>query len=965
MSPTSSIAATPPIARAAPRTLIALAIITLASCALASALTAQGTGKVAGRVVDSTSTPVAGALVHLQDTQFESITDRSGAYRIDPVPAGRYTLTVRAPGFVPESSLVELTAGATLTHNVSLRRSPVRLREVVVQGSPRLAETKASALARQRNADNIVSVLSGDEIRSLPNFNAAEAAGRIPGVSLERDEGEGKFVQVRGTEPRLQNVTIDGAHVPGTEADRIPKLDNVPSDLLAAIEVSKTLTADMDADAIGGSVNLVTKSAQGKPRGYIAGQFGQINLLSRNTYQGSLTYGGRFGSDGKLGVLLGGSADKNSRGINDVEPAWGMYDAPGGSQVSAPNEWSQRDYLYERTRYGLGGSADYRFDDGNDVYVRGLWSLFHNYGTRYVYDLSGDAVPTDVSSGTIPNVSIERTSQFRTPAEQMWGGTLGGTHDLSRGKFDWAFNAAGTRQQEKNYRTSTFAYTGPDLTIGYAASDVKYPRYSYASAGDSLAAASPANYALDGYSLSDHLTTGRDLGGTANYELPWQMSDHPSTFKIGFKYRDERKDFTSQEARFSYSGTAAPPTLQTILSDFSDPDYYKRLSEGYTITPSINNSAANAYEDTHQGDFTNKQDPVQDSLSSYNGSEKIYAGYLMNTTNIGALRVNLGVRVEATHASYLGHVLTQAADSAGNPIGDPQLSTVTGTKNYTDWFPSVQLRYAIAPSTNVRLAFTRGIARPNYPDLAPNQSGSICNTCANNPDLSGFTSGNPDLRAQHAWNYDLLAEHYLGNVGVISGGIFYKDLSDVILTRREIYTGPGPFNGYTGFLPVNGGHGWLVGQEFAWTQRFASLQGWLGGFGVDANYTHTESRVLVDPASGREAPLLRQSPNIANAYLTYDRYPLSGRIGWTYNGEMIGAYGDGTATANGDNYFYPHSQVDGSIVWNVTRAAALQLQVLNINNAVFGFFQGKPGQEYNFQREYYGQTFFLGARYGF
>ena len=394
-----------------------LALAIAAGLATPSRAEAQATATLVGRVTDTTGSAITHAVLHVAGTSLTVLTDANGGYRINQVPAGAQLVIARAFGFRPDTESVALAGGAAMTRNLTLHAATQRLAEMVVRESPRMAETKAAALAKQQNADNFVAVLSGDEIRALPNFNAAEAAGRIPGVSLERDEGEGKFVQVRGTEPRLSNVTINGVHIPGTESDRIPKLDDVPSDLLAAIEVSKTLTADMDADAIGGSVNLVTKTPEGRPRGYVAGQYGQIDLLSRNTYQGGFTYGGRVGPEEKLGFLLGGSADRNNRAINDVEPAWGMYDAPGGSSVSAPNEWSIRDYLYQRERYGFGGDLDYRLDATSDVYVRGLWSLFKNYGTRYVYDLSGDAVPSGPTTGSIPGVGLERTSQFRTPVE--------------------------------------------------------------------------------------------------------------------------------------------------------------------------------------------------------------------------------------------------------------------------------------------------------------------------------------------------------------------------------------------------------------------------------------------------------------------------------------------------------------------------------------------------------------------
>src|SRR5665213_431010 len=936
----------------------------IATVALNTQLGAQQPDVViAGRIADSAAFAVPGAIVHVRGTRLGAITDANGRYRIAHVPAGAETIVIHALGYAPDSVLVSLAAAGSAIRDIVLRPAAQRLSQVIVRTSPRLAETKAAALARQRNASNIVSVLSGDEIRSLPNFNAAEAAGRIPGVSLERDEGEGKFVQVRGTEPRLSNVTVDGVHVPGTEADRIPKLDDVPSDLLGAIEVSKTLSADMDADAIGGTVNLVTKTPEGPPHGYIAGQYGQIDLHSRNTYQGSLTYGGRFGEDGKLGFLLGGSADRNNRSIDDVEPAWGVYSTPSNGSVSAPNEWSLRDYLYQRERYGVGGDLDYRFDARNQVYVKGLWSLFKNYGTRWVYDISGDASPATSTSGTIAGAGLQRRSQFRTPKEQLWAGSAGGKHEIGAWTVAYAFDFAGTRQLDRNSRSSNFDYTGPDLTVGYTAADHTYPKYQYQSASDAAAAANPANYTLSNYSLSDHLTTGRDLGGAANALLQYEAGGFASQLKLGVRYRNERKDFTNEQQQFSSTGST-PLALSAVQGSFTDPSFYQQLASGYSLGPVADNSAVNAYEDAHPSLFNQTRDPVKDSLGSFAGSERVTAAYVMNTTDVGALRVNLGLRVEATNASYRGHALSTATDTAGNPIGVAVLQNVRGTRDYTDLFPSVQLRYSVNPETNVRLAVTRGIARPNYPDLAPNQSGTICSTCANQPDLSGFTTGNPDLKAQHAWNYDLLAAHYLSSVGVISGGVFYKSLSDVILTRRFTYTGPGPFNGYIGTAPENGGGGWLAGAEAAWTQRFVFLPGVLAGLGIDANYTHTNSRVLVDPESGRQAPLLRQSPNIANAYGSYDKGQFSVRLGWTYNGAMINAYGDGTPTANGDNYFYPHGQVDGSAIYNLTRATQIQFQVLNINNAVFGFYQGTPGHEFNFQREYYGQTYFLGAKLG-
>src|SRR5579862_1766318 len=246
-----------------------------------------GTATIRGTLTDSVHTAVVGAALRLAGPGSGAVSSRTGAYSFVHVAAGTYMVAVRRIGFAPDSFMVTVRDGETVTRDVILNRGGAQeLKAIVVTASPRLSETKEQALERQRNADNIVSVLSGDEIRALPNANVAEAIARMPGVSTERDEGEGKFVQIRGTEPRLSNVTINGAHVPGTEqGNRIPKLDAVPTDIVGAIEISKTLTADMDADAIGGSVNLVTKTPEGAPRGYVATQFGQATLMSRTQGQ--------------------------------------------------------------------------------------------------------------------------------------------------------------------------------------------------------------------------------------------------------------------------------------------------------------------------------------------------------------------------------------------------------------------------------------------------------------------------------------------------------------------------------------------------------------------------------------------------------------------------------------------------------------------------------------------------------
>ncbi|HKC48587.1 MAG TPA: TonB-dependent receptor, partial [Gemmatimonadales bacterium] len=646
---------------------------------------------------------------------------------------------------------------------------------------------------------------------------------------------------------------------------------------------------------------------------------------------------------------------------NDVEPAW----AVDGTGRSYPVEWSIRDYAYYRSRFGLGGDLDYRFANGSSAYIRGLWSLFKNYGTRYVYDVSSSSDsaavgPIGYGTGVFPT----REVQQRRPKEQLWGLTAGASQPMGRATLNYSLNLAGTRQSVVNYRSNPFGYTGDTtgLTIRYNGSNSQMPVYQYLDATQAAAAASPANYSLSDYTLNDGLTTGRDIGGAINLLVPYTWGTDPAGVKVGLRLRDEAKHFTSRRQRFGANAGAL--TLTQVLGGFSDPSYYSSLSTSFEPFGTVpDNSATTSFEDAHPADFQNQTDTVGDELASFSGSERILAGYVMNEVDLGRTHLNLGLRVEQTHSSYTGHVASTPTDTAGNPTGPTTVTTVPGTQNYTDIFPSAQLRYSVDENTNFRIAVTRAIARPNYSDLAPMLSGNIGPTFQR--DYNNLSSGNPNLKPQHAWNFDVMFERFLPSVGVISGGVFYKRITDFILTRTFVYNGPyTPFQGYYGTEPQNGLNGHLLGFEVNWAEHFTFLPGMLAGFGFDANYTRVSSKVQID-STGRQAQLLRQAPDLANIALTYDRGALSGRVAWTYNGANITAYGDGTPTAGGDNYFYAHSQIDASLIYSVTPTMQLQLQALNLNNAVFGFFNGTPDHAFNIQREYYGQTFYVGMKYGF
>src|ERR1700737_1874157 len=886
---------------AAPRSLASIAFLCVVT--ITNVAFAQTGGSLAGTVRGVGGDVQPGAQIHLGTSRLGAIVDSSGRYAISGIPAGRYAVRVTKLGFAPDTTTVEITDGMTARFDARLIPAAEILGGVVVKAQ-RLGESQAAALERRATAPNVVTVLSGDDIRALPTLNAAEAAGRIPGVTTERDEGRGENLQIRGTEPRLSNVTINGAHVPGTQAgSRIPKLDDIPSDVLAAIEVTKTLTAEQDADAIGGSVNLVTKTPEGAPQGYISSQYGQMPLLSRNQYQGGFAYGGRFGEDGKLGFLIGGSADRNNRAINDLEPAWNV-DSTGRT---FPVEWSQRDYVYRRNRYGVGSDIDYRFAGGSTLYLKGLYSFFENFGTTYVDDVTtgvtassfgstGDSLGAG-SRGFGTGAEVTREAYNRTPRETMYGFPAGGTTRLGSVSVKASANIAGTAQHERDYRFSPFVYDGPGgqrLTVSYDVSNPKVPLFQYVTPAMKSAANSPSNFMLTNYFTVAGNTNGYDDGGALAFSAPWQMGEQgPSLLRFRVKMRDERKDFTSNRASFS---STTPFVLSNAGIGVSDPNYYDAISNAFTLGVVPDHLVTATYEDTHA--FQNRSNAARNLLASFRGSEKDYAGYVSNQVTGGALEAYPGVRVENTHSSYLGHVQTKDSTGTASPVRE-----VPGTQTYTDLFPSVQLKLNVADGTDARIAVTRGIARPDYSQLAPSLVGSTDLASRNNP--SALTAGNPDLKPQHAWNYDLLVEHFFPSVGVLSGGVFYKQITDVILTWQFTYSGPvTELVGFKGTHPENGGAGHLVGGEAQGEARLLSLPGAARGLGFDLNYTHVNSKVLVDPA-GRTAPPARQSPNLANVALIYDLGPVSARGAWAYQGANIVSYGDGLADGLGDPTFYP------------------------------------------------------------
>ncbi len=383
-------------------------------------------GTIQGRVTDPSNAVLQGASVVITPSGMHTATNTEGEYTINALAPGQYTVTVSFVGFQEFSKTVTVAAGQVV--RVSSTLNVAGQSEMISVSAPRW-RGEADQINRERTADNIVQVLSSEVITSLPNANIADALGRLPSVTLERDEGEGKYVQIRGTEPRLSNMTIDGVNVPSPESGvRQIKLDTLASDLVESIEINKTLQANMDADGIGGSVNIRTKTAGEQPIVMLSALGGYTPIIGgRGVSQTGGTIGRRFGAERRLGILIGGTYDWNGRGISDIEPS------PTVTSLSPRyDSIDLRDYKYYRTRWGTSGSADYHLDNGSTLAVRGLYSTFRNWGQKWVYTLN---------DGDVPSASID----WRRPDYAVGNLVASGRHAIGENWLSWDVSGARSR----------------------------------------------------------------------------------------------------------------------------------------------------------------------------------------------------------------------------------------------------------------------------------------------------------------------------------------------------------------------------------------------------------------------------------------------------------------------------------------------------------------------------------------
>ena len=919
------------------------------SLAPSAVLSQTGRGTLTGLVKDAQDRPLQGAQITIDPGDVNTTSDAQGLFTLTGVASGKYEVTVTYAGFTKFEQEGTLAPGQSARVDVTLKVG-ANSEQVDVYAGRQGGEVEA--INRTFTADNIINVLPAEVIRSLPNANVADAIGRLASVTLERDEGEGKYVQIRGTEPRLTNVTVDGINIASAETVRQIKLDIIPADLVESVQINKTLQANMEGDGIGGSVDLRTKSAGERPTIALESTGGYTPIIGgRPVYQFDGTLGKRW-MGGKLGLLGGGSYDWNGRGINDVEPGPVLL---GGYDV--------RDYQYYRERLGFAGTLDYRFSDTSNIYLKGIYSLFHNYGNRWDYNLATglDATGQPDGSGT-----MQFGAEVRRPVQDLGSLQLGGRHVISRSLFAWDVDTSVGRTRDRGYSDATFKpLKGSALTGIQFSLDTKNPLIPKLTPQNGVNIFDPTQYFYAGERQNYYYNPEVDLGFGASLSNSYTLAGHASTFEFGGRFRNVHK-FANQDIRYTAPTAAAGDqtlSMTNFLGSFTDPSYYQN---SYQFGPTVDYAKVRAF--TAVGPDPNpKRRNIQ--TNNFNFVEKVAAGYLMNTINVSKFRIIAGLRFEHTSESDAGNT---AANSAN----------VVKQGSYFDVLPSAAVRYGFTPSTGLRLVYGRGLSRPNFSDLvsfATVSPGGV---------RTISTIGNPNLKAEHADNVDLLYEQNLNPVGLLQAGIFYKRLTDPIVPlQTRLFIGTPDEQIQT--QPQNAGSAYVYGFEISFQQHFTYLPGLLSGAGLSANYGYTASQLtfpgqitLPDGSKNNDRTdspnLLRQAPHTWNISPTYDKRKLSVRLGLAFNAANIFQYnysdtagagtfdptagtGGGIKGPNGDVYQTSHLQVDLQGTYNLGKGFTALAYGLNLNNEVFGFYQGST--IYPIQREFYKQTFGGGLRW--
>ncbi|HEX9654538.1 MAG TPA: TonB-dependent receptor [bacterium] len=971
---------------------LSLLLILNASLALAAPAS-----RIVGVVKDAnTGEPLPGANIIIVGTAIGSSSGLSGEFAVNAVPTGDFTLRVTFIGYETKEMPVKIAPDAELKLEVALASTYLEAEAVVVSAQ---REGQVAAINQQLSADALVNVVSSEKILEVPDANTAESIARLPGVSIQRDGGEGSQVVVRGLSPKYSKVTIDGIEMAATselsgatdsdptdnEETRSTNLSAISQENLKGIELFKAPTADMDGDAIGGTVNLQTAPAGSTPERIVRG-YGSYNSLE-NDYEQYDVFGkvSQRLLDHKLGLQLSVNTERRNRssdlfsGSYSIDPQ--RQDPVTGLFPINVTNASVEDRLETRKRSGGSLILDYNLDQGNIILTN-----FYSKTTRNI--LSRVLQVSATGGGLLRTAATDRS------LEQMLN-MLRGEHRLFGLNVDWV--AAHSYSHSELPFDHILNFTGPiavptprqvtrdTSAIGFFNRVPGVIELNLNTANPAIDDVEERNY-VGGLNLSYDFTLDKNLAGMIRFGGKIKHLDRSRTRTRGQLWAYLTLPWSAMTSANFLDNSYRP-------HDFLDGD----ASLGTVLDAGANRTFYNTYSDSTQYVINEAWAGNND----YDINENLRAGYVMAKLNYKQLLTFVpGIRYEAVDNDYLASTLITEYSSPP-PVpragADFFVYDTTTSVNYHDWMPMVHLKIKPLNWFDLRLSLTRTIARPDFNDVMPFQN------LTTNPE-SSVNRGNPDLEPVRAWNYDAYASFYNSFWGLFTVGAFYKSLEGININYRVYVAdqdrvdllvdslglnlaGVNTQYGQTGLLfpqtltmPINlPESGEVRGVEFEiqTNLRHWPIPGFLKGVVLGFNYAIIDSKIGVRDFEARtvslpvppffrtdripvarEIPVPGQADRLANLSLGYDMGGFSARVSMFH---QSGSLRDIGVLKEQDGYDGAFTRWDLSVRQRISSRLEAYFNIVNLTETRdrrFVFQEDRPTR-----LESFGRTADLGLQF--
>ncbi|MCC2977078.1 TonB-dependent receptor [Sphingomonas sp. PL-96] len=969
--------------------LAAAGAIVGATPARAQAAGEIGEGRVAGVVTGPSGDLLRGAQVRVEGLDIVGVTDTDGRFLLQRVPAGDQQLTVSYVGFETSRQSVAVRSGAATDLRVVLAAAAEVGADIVVSGSRPIAESEAAALQLKRASTSLVDVIAADSAGRFPDQNIAAAVSRLPGVSVGRDQGQERYISLRGSPSTWTTLSFDGVNVISPEG-RETRFDTIPSGIASQTVVRKAVTPDMPGETVAGNINIITRS----PFDYsgfrmaLDGGYGFNDLGQGEQYNVSGFVSDRFADD-TIGILLGASRYKRDMVTDNFETDYELAseDREEGSETRIwRSETQNKLYRLTRSNTSFSGRLEWRPSAANRIFLNSVFTEFRDDELRNanVFDLDQDAVRTDNTTatdrtgyadirtgntplqGTLYGSEIQSTLNSNSNRQSIFTNTLGGEHDLDTWKVNWRLNYTRADARSKPPFGSSWAspsdfterptlvydFTNPNLSRVTLYETIRNPDGSY-SRGEARPYISPTE--LDFVSMTRTRQLDRTNGYTAKLDIDHNLSlfGADTVFRFGGEYDKRTKTSRRTVLEVTPETLAAAGLTAPTQADISiDTPYKGELPLGYGFNY-FSSALGSALFDRYVAAGAAQVQEDTSEENDYRVSEEVVAGYAMGTTYFDWGNIVYGARVE--RVKNTGSALS---------LTDEGYVPTRVSNDFTSVYPSIHVNWDINHDMKLRLSGNTGAARPDYDQLRPNFSYDDTDQV-----ISG---GNPEAKPERAKGVDLYFEWYMPSRGFFSAGAYYKKLDDILYDVELTQFGSDIFNSngidrstYAYQTIANGGGGHIQGLEFAFSQpleglgRSLGLPDWALGFGVQANLTLNDSKATTP--DGRTTDLPGSSPLIYNLSGYYERYGLSARVSYQWQKAYLDSIGSGDII--GDTYWADVARLDVSLRYSISEQVQLYVDANNLTNEPGIRYQGSTDRQ--IEHEVFGRRYLAGVRLNF